>query len=348
MLSLSTTHPSVFGSHTQLIAAIPNMRLRIASGVIVAVASLAVSERPALSPKIFGVDPSGAPPLFNPPEFAPALGGNAFDPENVADKTLWDKYLKKGDHMMCLMEATDAGAGWLEKDPRKPPSAASKWTGDLRGEHNLFIISIPGDQHFRQLNSKNGSGTSRSTTRAGNVISRAWDSRRRLKVSVSTRNQSTTTRVIHKQGATTAIQFNIMTNTGLQTLMTNGARRFLSRTRSTEPTVRSIQYVKSICTGRYNSLHRDRILTRHDRPQPASTSSLSTMMEVSLPRTSRAHAMPFLVRCLGVVVPTLESFLQSNSRLTSSGHIGSAITPMSRTSGSMALTMSSIRTQLFW
>ncbi|KAB2101342.1 hypothetical protein AG0111_0g10424 [Alternaria gaisen] len=138
------------------------MRLRIASGVIVAVASLAVSERPALSPKIFGVDPSGAPPLFNPPEFAPALGGNAFDPENVADKTLWDKYLKKGDHMMCLMEATDAGAGWLEKDPRKPPSAASKWTGDLRGEHNLFIISIPGDQHFRQLNSKNGSGTSRS------------------------------------------------------------------------------------------------------------------------------------------------------------------------------------------
>jgi hypothetical protein len=163
---------------------------------------------------------------------------------------------------MCLMEATDAGAGWLEKDPRKPPSAASKWTGDLRGEHNLFIISIPGDQHFRQLNSKNGSGTSRSTTRAGNVISRAWDSRRRLKVSVSTRNQSTTMRVIHKPGATTAIQFNIMTNTGLQTLMTNGARRFLSRTRSTEPTVRSIQYVKSICTGRYNSLHRDRILTR--------------------------------------------------------------------------------------
>lgn len=145
MLSLSTTHPSVFGSHTQLIVAISNMRLRIASGVIVAVASLAVSERPALSPKIFGVDPSGAPPLFDPPEFAPALGGNAFDPENVADKTLWDKYLKKGDHMMCLMEATDAGAGWLEKDPRKPPSAASKWTGDLRGEHNLFIISIPGD-----------------------------------------------------------------------------------------------------------------------------------------------------------------------------------------------------------
>jgi hypothetical protein len=119
------------------------MRPRIASGIIIALTALAsgrfTENPPALSPKLLSDDPSKAPPGFSPPdlnapEFVPAFGANDFDPNHQADQALWDKYLKKGDHMMCLMEATDKGAGWLEKDTRQPPSAASRWKGDLRGE----------------------------------------------------------------------------------------------------------------------------------------------------------------------------------------------------------------------
>jgi hypothetical protein len=116
------------------------MKLRIASGVTLAFAALAISEKPpVLTPKVFGVDSSKAPPQFSSPELNPlqlatGFGGLDFDINNYADQALWDKYLKKGDHMLCLMEATDQGAGWLEEDTRQPPSAASKWTGDLRGD----------------------------------------------------------------------------------------------------------------------------------------------------------------------------------------------------------------------
>tara|TARA_R110002003_G_scaffold56_4_gene5076 strand:+ start:2785 stop:3204 length:420 start_codon:yes stop_codon:yes gene_type:complete len=56
-----------------------------------------------------------------------------FDPKNAADNNMWTEYIKKGEHMKCIMEATDAGAGFLVEDTRKPPSAASPWTGDLKG-----------------------------------------------------------------------------------------------------------------------------------------------------------------------------------------------------------------------
>jgi hypothetical protein len=56
-----------------------------------------------------------------------------FDPKNTADNNMWTEYIKKGEHLKCIMEATDAGAGFLIEDTRKPPSAASAWTGDLKG-----------------------------------------------------------------------------------------------------------------------------------------------------------------------------------------------------------------------
>jgi len=56
-----------------------------------------------------------------------------FDPAKIADEAMWKKYLDKGHHLKCIMEAPDQAAGQLEMDTRTPPSAASKWTGDLRG-----------------------------------------------------------------------------------------------------------------------------------------------------------------------------------------------------------------------
>jgi hypothetical protein len=50
---------------------------------------------------------------------------------NPANDDLWKKYIDKGSHLNCIMSATDAGAGFLMQDPRKPPSAASPWQGDL-------------------------------------------------------------------------------------------------------------------------------------------------------------------------------------------------------------------------
>ncbi|KAF1837233.1 hypothetical protein BDW02DRAFT_519446, partial [Decorospora gaudefroyi] len=47
---------------------------------------------------------------------------------------MWARYVEKGEHLVCLMQATDAGAGFLTADTRTPPSAASRWTGDLRSE----------------------------------------------------------------------------------------------------------------------------------------------------------------------------------------------------------------------
>ena len=66
---------------------------------------------------------------------APAVvsRANYWDPSKIADDTTWANYVSKGHHLKCVMEAPDKGAGWLVKDTRKPPSAASKWTGDLTG-----------------------------------------------------------------------------------------------------------------------------------------------------------------------------------------------------------------------
>lgn len=118
--------------------------LQITLASTIALAALALGghvDSPVVT-KVFGVDSLKAPPRFSPPdfdalEFGPALGARAPDDFNkgvYATKALWDKYLDKGNRLMCLMEATNRGAGWLSQDNRQPPSAASRWTGDLRTE----------------------------------------------------------------------------------------------------------------------------------------------------------------------------------------------------------------------
>ncbi|KAI4940565.1 hypothetical protein J4E86_010765 [Alternaria arbusti] len=126
------------------------MRPRITLGVTIALVAL-IAGRHVDSPVItrtFGIDSSDAPSQFSPPEFnapefappalAPRTDGGDFNPGNWADDTKWQKYLDKGHHLKCLMEATDRGAGWLSRDTRQPPSAASKWTGELRAEVPLW------------------------------------------------------------------------------------------------------------------------------------------------------------------------------------------------------------------
>ncbi|EOA81968.1 uncharacterized protein SETTUDRAFT_72231, partial [Exserohilum turcica Et28A] len=61
--------------------------------------------------------------------------GGDFDPNVWADDELWNKYLAKGQRLMCLMDATDQGAGYLMQDTRQPPSAASRWTTELETWH---------------------------------------------------------------------------------------------------------------------------------------------------------------------------------------------------------------------
>jgi hypothetical protein len=62
----------------------------------------------------------------------PELDGLDFDIGKFANDPVWAQYVAKGDHLRCVMDATDAGAGFLIQDTRQPPSAASPWTGDLR------------------------------------------------------------------------------------------------------------------------------------------------------------------------------------------------------------------------
>jgi len=126
------------------------MRPRITLGVTIALVALIVGrhvDSPVIT-RTFGIDSSDAPSQFSPPEFnapefappalAPRTDGGDFNPGNWADDTKWQKYLDKGHHLKCLMEATDRGAGWLSRDTRQPPSAASKWTGELRAEVPLW------------------------------------------------------------------------------------------------------------------------------------------------------------------------------------------------------------------
>ncbi|KAH9865863.1 hypothetical protein J1614_009450 [Plenodomus biglobosus] len=68
------------------------------------------------------------------PDGAPVLGGLDFDPHKYASDAQWKQYVDKGQHLICLMEATDEGAGYLIEDTRTPPSAASLWTGELDDE----------------------------------------------------------------------------------------------------------------------------------------------------------------------------------------------------------------------
>ncbi|KAI4638163.1 hypothetical protein J4E93_010319 [Alternaria ventricosa] len=131
------------------------MRLRITPGVTIALVALVIGRHidSPVTTRTFGIDSSDAPPQFSTPEFsppefnapefappalAPRTDGGDFNPGNWADDAKWQKYLDKGHHLTCLMDATDRGAGWLSKDTRQPPSAASKWTGELRAEIPLW------------------------------------------------------------------------------------------------------------------------------------------------------------------------------------------------------------------
>ncbi|CAE7012111.1 hypothetical protein P3342_003555 [Pyrenophora teres f. teres] len=106
------------------------MRLLAASAVILALAVLVIGERVNLAAlKDWLLDHPPAPRLDR---------RGAFDPSRYADQATWDKYIKKGDRLLCLMAASDRAAGYLEQDPRDPPSAASKWIGDIRNELEMW------------------------------------------------------------------------------------------------------------------------------------------------------------------------------------------------------------------
>lgn len=70
-----------------------------------------------------------------------AARANYWKPEQIADDARWTKFVEKGKHLNCLMEASDKGAGWLLKDTRNPPSAASQWTGDLSGKYTYTRLA---------------------------------------------------------------------------------------------------------------------------------------------------------------------------------------------------------------
>lgn len=61
-----------------------------------------------------------------------------FDPDNLASDELWNVHVGKGEKFTCRMKATDAGAGWLIGDQRKPPSAVSPWKGDLKSKRQIY------------------------------------------------------------------------------------------------------------------------------------------------------------------------------------------------------------------
>lgn len=105
------------------------MKFQIASISFIAWAALAVGRT------VTGrVDNTTSPNLPEPGLLLPpALGGLDFDPTKYADDVTWAKYVTKGDHLMCLMQATDKGAGFLAEDTRTLPSVASRFHGELRG-----------------------------------------------------------------------------------------------------------------------------------------------------------------------------------------------------------------------
>ncbi|EUC42920.1 hypothetical protein COCMIDRAFT_54183, partial [Bipolaris oryzae ATCC 44560] len=61
-----------------------------------------------------------------------------FDPTVWASNQLWSRYVGKGHQLLCLMLASDEVAGFLLEDTRQPPSAASRWSGDLTGALRLW------------------------------------------------------------------------------------------------------------------------------------------------------------------------------------------------------------------
>ena len=86
----------------------------------------------SITPVESPISPSAAEHDVNP-----ALGG-LFDPNVWAGQTLWETYVQKGHQLLCLMQASDEGAGWLMQDTRQPPSAASRWN-----YRPLFVPHLP-------------------------------------------------------------------------------------------------------------------------------------------------------------------------------------------------------------
>lgn len=66
---------------------------------------------------------------------------STFDPTVWASNQLWSRYVGKGHQLLCLMLASDEVAGFLLEDTRQPPSAASRWSGDLTGELIALLIT---------------------------------------------------------------------------------------------------------------------------------------------------------------------------------------------------------------
>jgi hypothetical protein len=55
-----------------------------------------------------------------------------FDPDNIASDEAWEKYKAKGTWYICLLDLSNENAGKGLKDSRTPPSAESKWQGNLQ------------------------------------------------------------------------------------------------------------------------------------------------------------------------------------------------------------------------
>lgn len=105
-----------------------NMKLQIALGVILTLAALVISEH---------INPAALSNWFLDTPSATALNRRGdFDSSKFGDQATWDKYVKKGDRLLCLMAASDRAAGYLEQDTRNPPSAASRWAGNLKSVYN--------------------------------------------------------------------------------------------------------------------------------------------------------------------------------------------------------------------
>jgi hypothetical protein len=62
----------------------------------------------------------------------PEITGLDFNIGVYATDAVWKQCVDKGDHLKCGIDATDAGAGFLVADTRKPPSAVSRWNGNLQ------------------------------------------------------------------------------------------------------------------------------------------------------------------------------------------------------------------------
>ncbi|KAJ4326111.1 hypothetical protein N0V94_000273 [Neodidymelliopsis sp. IMI 364377] len=60
--------------------------------------------------------------------------GQRFDPGDIASDEAWEIYKAKGNWYTCLLDLSNENAGKGLKDSRTPPSAESRWQGNLQKE----------------------------------------------------------------------------------------------------------------------------------------------------------------------------------------------------------------------